>query len=147
MAPEVVKQTSYTSKADIWSLGCLVVEMLTGAHPWANLTQMQAIFRVRPISSLPHSISIPLTFACLPSFRERQIGSSSCPTIPDDISPESDDFLQQTFLIDHNQRPAARDLLLHAFIKDPDSLGSGSQQTPTRATFSQNSSPVKEITA
>lgn len=46
MAPEVVKQTSYTSKADIWSLGCLVVEMLTGSHPWANLTQMQAIFRV-----------------------------------------------------------------------------------------------------
>lgn len=46
MAPEVVKQTAYTSKADIWSLGCLVVEMLTGAHPWANLTQMQAIFRV-----------------------------------------------------------------------------------------------------
>jgi serine/threonine protein kinase len=47
MAPEVVKQTAYTSKADIWSLGCLVVEMLTGAPPWANLTQMQAIFRVR----------------------------------------------------------------------------------------------------
>ncbi|KAL8279988.1 hypothetical protein RQP46_007569 [Phenoliferia psychrophenolica] len=120
MAPEVVKQTSYTSKADIWSLGCLVVEMLTGAHPWANLTQMQAIFR---------------------------IGSSSCPAIPDDISPESDEFLQQTFLIDHNQRPSAKDLLQHAFIKDPDALGSGSQQTPTRATFSQNSSPVKEVTA
>lgn len=55
MAPEVVKQTTYTSKADIWSLGCLVVEMLTGAHPWANLTQMQAIFRVRlaPTSARP----------------------------------------------------------------------------------------------
>lgn len=47
MAPEVVKQTSYTSKADIWSVGCLVVEMLTGTHPWAELTQMQAIYRVR----------------------------------------------------------------------------------------------------
>lgn len=54
MAPEIVKQTSYTSKADIWSVGCLVVEMLTGTHPWADLTQMQAIFRVsvglRPIA-------------------------------------------------------------------------------------------------
>lgn len=46
MAPEVVKQTSHTRKADIWSVGCLVVEMLTGEHPWAKLTQMQAIFKV-----------------------------------------------------------------------------------------------------
>lgn len=48
MAPEVVKQTAYTQKADIWSVGCLVVEMLTGEHPWAQLTQMQAIFKVDP---------------------------------------------------------------------------------------------------
>jgi len=52
MAPEVVKQIGHTRKADIWSVGCLVVEMLTGEHPWAQLTQMQAIFKVRvPISS------------------------------------------------------------------------------------------------
>ncbi|GAA5868144.1 hypothetical protein JCM3774_001036 [Rhodotorula dairenensis] len=109
MAPEVVKQTAYTSKADIWSLGCLVVEMLTGAHPWANLTQMQAIFR---------------------------IGSSSRPTVPDDISTEANDFLDQTFEIEHEDRPAATDLLQHAFIRDSDALN-GAQQTPTRATFSQ----------
>lgn len=47
MAPEVVKQTTYTKKADIWSVGCLIVEMLTGEHPWAQLNQMQAIFKVR----------------------------------------------------------------------------------------------------
>src|ERR1700761_273044 len=46
MAPEVVKQSGHTPKADIWSVGCLVVEMLTGEHPWATLTQMQAIFKV-----------------------------------------------------------------------------------------------------
>lgn len=46
MAPEVVKQSGHTLKADIWSVGCLVVEMLTGEHPWAQLTQMQAIFKV-----------------------------------------------------------------------------------------------------
>ena len=46
MAPEVVKQTSHTAKADIWSLGCLIVEMRTGQHPWMELTQMQAIFKI-----------------------------------------------------------------------------------------------------
>jgi mitogen-activated protein kinase kinase kinase len=46
MAPEVVKQTAYTQKADIWSVGCLVVEMLTGEHPYPQLSQMQAIFKV-----------------------------------------------------------------------------------------------------
>ena len=56
MAPEVVKQTSYTSKADIWSVGCLVVEMLTGERPWAKLNEMQAIFKV---------ISLRLMSCCL----------------------------------------------------------------------------------
>jgi mitogen-activated protein kinase kinase kinase len=51
MAPEVVKQTTYTRKADIWSVGCLIVEMLTGEHPWAQLSQMQAIFKVRTKST------------------------------------------------------------------------------------------------
>ena len=46
MAPEVAKRASYTRKADIWSVGCLMVEMLTGGHPWAELDQMQAILRV-----------------------------------------------------------------------------------------------------
>ena len=134
MAPEVVKQTAYTSKADIWSLGCLVVEMLTGVHPWANLTQMQAIFRVCSLSLLlaPQAHTRP------PS----QIGSSATPTIPDDISNDAEDFLDQTFLIDYKERPPARELLQHAFIKEVDAC-TAEQQTPTRATFSQQNSPVK----
>jgi serine/threonine protein kinase len=55
MAPEVVKQVAYTKKADIWSVGCLIVEMLTGEHPWAQLNQMQAIFKV--IRASYHSIT------------------------------------------------------------------------------------------
>ena len=49
MAPEVVKQSIYTKKADIWSVGCLIVEMLTGDHPWAQLSQMQAIYQARTL--------------------------------------------------------------------------------------------------
>ncbi len=59
MAPEVVKQTGHTRKADIWSVGCLVVEMLTGEHPWAQLTQMQAIFKVTSFKFLAGFITDP----------------------------------------------------------------------------------------
>ena len=43
----MVKHYKYTKKSDVWSLGCLIIEMLTEEHPWPGLTQMQAMFRVR----------------------------------------------------------------------------------------------------
>jgi serine/threonine protein kinase len=36
MAPEVVKKTGHTLSADIWSIGCLAIEMLTGRPTWAE---------------------------------------------------------------------------------------------------------------
>jgi mitogen-activated protein kinase kinase kinase len=91
MAPEVVRQTAYTRKADIWSLGCLVVEMFTGSHPHPNCTQLQAIFK---------------------------IGGSgdASPTIPDNAGDDARTFLAQTFLIDHEKRPSADELLASHFI-------------------------------
>ncbi|KAG0292546.1 ATP binding [Linnemannia gamsii] len=70
MAPEVVKQIETTYKADIWSLGCLVVEMFTGTHPFPQFSQMQALF---------------------------QIGSNCTPDIPEDISDDAKDFLKMAF--------------------------------------------------
>ena len=91
MAPEVVKQTSYTRKADIWSLGCLIVEMFTGTHPFPNCSQLQAIF---------------------------QIGSSSAkPTTPENASEEGQEFLSKTFEVDHEKRPSADELLTSPFLK------------------------------
>ncbi|KAJ4368873.1 ATP binding [Neocucurbitaria cava] len=91
MAPEVVRQTAYTRKADIWSLGCLVVEMFTGSHPHPNCTQLQAIFK---------------------------IGGSgdASPTIPDNAGDDARSFLAKTFLIDHEARPSADELLASPFI-------------------------------
>ncbi|PHH62942.1 hypothetical protein CDD81_6575 [Ophiocordyceps australis] len=90
MAPEVVKQTSYTRKADIWSLGCLVVEMMTGNHPFPDCSQLQAIFKIG--------------------------GGKAAPTVPEQASDEAHNFMSQTFEIDHNLRPSADELMLHPFL-------------------------------
>ena len=90
MAPEVVKQTSYTRKADIWSLGCLVVEMMTGNHPYPDCSQLQAIFKIG--------------------------GGKAAPTIPEHASEHAKSFLSQTFEIDHNLRPSADELMLSPFL-------------------------------
>ncbi|KAF9438340.1 ATP binding [Entomortierella beljakovae] len=90
MAPEVVKQIETTYKADIWGLGCLVVEMFTGTHPFPQFSQMQALF---------------------------QIGSNCSPDIPEDISDDAKDFLSRTFEVDYHVRPSARILLGHLFIQ------------------------------
>ncbi|WFD34220.1 mitogen-activated protein kinase kinase kinase [Malassezia cuniculi] len=91
MAPEVVKQTTYTRKADIWSVGCLVVEMISGTHPWPTLDQMQAIFR---------------------------IGSQASPPLPEELSENAAGFVAQTFEQDYTRRPTAAQLLEHPFMKD-----------------------------
>lgn len=91
MAPEVVKQTHYTRKADIWSLGCMVVEMLTGDHPFPEYSQMQAIF---------------------------QIGCYTAPNIPANLSEDAQDFLRCTFQLNHEERPSADELLKHPFLHE-----------------------------
>ena len=111
MAPEVVKQTAYTSKADIWSLGCLIIEMLTGQHPFPEFSQMQAIFKVgRFRVAGGHNKML----TCI-----HQIGSGFArPTIPSDITPEGTDFLQKTFEIDHTLRPSASELAVYAWMAE-----------------------------
>ncbi|KAE8232791.1 hypothetical protein CF326_g2178 [Tilletia indica] len=92
MAPEAVKQTSSSRKADIWSVGCLVVEMLTGMHPWPSLNQMQALFRIGSMKATP--------------------------PMPEDISENCRHFLNWTFELDHTKRPTADDLLAHKFLME-----------------------------
>jgi serine/threonine protein kinase len=45
MAPEIVATGSegYDSKVDIWSLGCVVLEMWTAKRPWADEREIMPI--------------------------------------------------------------------------------------------------------
>ncbi|CAK8566285.1 unnamed protein product [Lathyrus sativus] len=94
MAPEVVKgkNKGYGLPADIWSLGCTVLEMLTGQIPYSNLECMQAIFR---------------------------IGKGVLPPIPDTLSRDAKDFIMQCLQVNPDDRPTAAQLLNHPFLQRP----------------------------
>ncbi|CAA3029737.1 mitogen-activated kinase kinase kinase 1-like [Olea europaea subsp. europaea] len=101
MAPEVVKSLGYGLAADIWSLGCTVLEMLTRCFPYSIMEPMQALYR---------------------------IGRGELPPIPISLSSDARDFILKCLQVDASARPTASLLLDHPFVKRPlpASLGSAS---------------------
>ncbi|XP_073276046.1 mitogen-activated protein kinase kinase kinase 1-like [Primulina huaijiensis] len=104
MAPEVVRSLGYGLSADIWSLGCTVLEMLTGRIPYSHLEWMSALFR---------------------------IGKGERPPIPDSLSIDARDFILKCLQVDPSSRPTAGQLLDHPFVKRPLSPYSGSASPHT----------------
>ncbi|CAN6482412.1 unnamed protein product [Victoria cruziana] len=91
MAPEVILQTGHGFSADIWSVGCTVIEMATGKPPWSE--------KYQEASALFH------------------IGTTkSHPPIPEHLSLEAQDFLLKCLQKEPNLRPSASDLLQHPFV-------------------------------
>jgi mitogen-activated protein kinase kinase kinase len=70
MAPEVVQSQGqgYSAKVDIWSLGCVVLEMFAGRRPWSKEEAIGAIFKLGSLSQappIPEDVAVNISPAAL----------------------------------------------------------------------------------
>ncbi|KAH1065945.1 hypothetical protein J1N35_030932 [Gossypium stocksii] len=93
MAPEVARGEQQGCSADVWALGCTVIEMAAGRSPWPDVSD--------PVSAL------------------YRIGfSSDVPEIPTNISKQAQDFLRKCLRRDPADRWSATQLLSHDFLAE-----------------------------
>ncbi|PUZ55201.1 hypothetical protein GQ55_5G193300 [Panicum hallii var. hallii] len=91
MAPEVARGEDQGPPADVWALGCTVVEMATGRAPWGDADDVLAAL---------HRIGY----------------TDAVPEVPLWLSAEAKDFLARCFARDAAGRPTAAQLLEHPFV-------------------------------
>ncbi|KAI1002188.1 MAP kinase kinase kinase [Podosphaera aphanis] len=94
MSPEVIKgeNPGRAGAVDVWSLGCVILEMATGRRPWASLDNEWAIMYNIAQGNPPQ----------LPN--------------PEQLSLEGIDFIKRCFIRDPRRRASAAELLQHEWI-------------------------------
>jgi len=93
-APEVLLG-DYDTKVDIWSLGCVIIEMTTAKPPWSEQNFEN------PFRALYH------------------IGNSGAiPKLPENLSETGNEFIRLCLQRDPEKRPSASELLKHRWIEN-----------------------------
>jgi serine/threonine protein kinase len=109
MAPEVIRQESYGKPADIWSLGCTVLQMVTGSPPWKSM-------KFENVNALLYYVAT----------------QNKIPPLPDKISDSLRSFLTTCFQRQPTERSAVMDLLDHPFIQSYDELNDSMRSLSSR---------------
>ncbi|TMW81206.1 hypothetical protein EJD97_011164, partial [Solanum chilense] len=90
-SPESVTSGVYGKQVDIWALGCIVVEMITGKRIWSRCkSKKELAWKIARLE----------------------------PVLPYNMSNDGKDFLKKCLERDYNQRWTAEMLLDHPFIKN-----------------------------
>lgn len=109
MSPEVIKQSGYDSRADIWSLGITAIELARGEPPYADLHPMKVLFLIP--KNPPPTLDGHAASSSSSVLSSGSGGSSQA------FSKPFREFVSLCLQRDPLARPSAKELLKHRFIR------------------------------